>query len=256
MRELRERLRIGEVPVPPDGPFPDLSARERPEHAGLVEALRPSVIVEFGSWEGRSALAWLDYGLRAGLDLDLVCVDTWLGSAEHWLNEFPDSEWSRDRLKVSDGQPWVFDTFCNTILSHSKREKVTALRMTNGVAASIFRSLGLTADLVYVDGAHDFRSVVSDLLDAVTIVSSTGIVVGDDWGWPSVKSAALFTSVMRRHDVFTGPSASTYALVGRQPNSHDTRRELERQGWLRIGRMETIKHGLAPLAKSLNARRS
>ena len=63
----------------------------------LVDMLSLGCIVEFGSWEGRSALAWAAASQSQGLSPDIICVDTLLGSAEHWLDEVGIEEWERKK---------------------------------------------------------------------------------------------------------------------------------------------------------------
>lgn len=212
---LRAQLGIVGLPEPPIADYPDVEPRLKSEFVSLVEDLAPKSILEMGSWEGRSAIAWLNACRQRHLDTELVCVDTWLGSEEHWLNDFPHSEWSKERLRLYQDSPHVYDTFCHTIRRHNLHDSVVALRMTNRVATDVLRRLGYSFDLIYVDGAHDFRSVVSDLLDALTLIGPEGVVIGDDWGWPSVARAAGFVGLLKRARVFVSQSQSTYALASK-----------------------------------------
>src|SRR5687768_5229089 len=50
-----------------------------------IHALRPARICEVGSWKGRSAINMAKAVKSLGLNTEIVCVDTWLGSPEHWL---------------------------------------------------------------------------------------------------------------------------------------------------------------------------
>lgn len=213
LEELRAKLGIVGLPFPPPGDYPDLEPRLKPEFEQLVRDLAPRAILEMGSWEGRSAIAWLDACRQHHLTTELVCVDTWLGSAEHWLDDFPNSEWSKGRLRLENDSPHVYDTFCHTLRRNAYHESVVAMRMTNRVATDVLVRLGYSFDLVYVDGAHDFRSVVSDLLDALTLTGTKGAVIGDDWGWPSVSRAAKFVALVKRARLFVSHSQSSYALM-------------------------------------------
>ena len=38
-------------------------------------------------------------------------------------------------------------------------------------------------DLLYVDGAHDYESVLNDLRTWAPRVASYGVICGDDWLW-------------------------------------------------------------------------
>ena len=51
----------------------------------LIKQLKPSLIIEVGSWMGLSAANMATSCKALGLnDTAVVCVDTWLGSKEHW----------------------------------------------------------------------------------------------------------------------------------------------------------------------------
>ena len=52
-----------------------------------IERLKPNLIVEVGSWLGKSAMHMARCLGVAGLrDTHIVCVDTWLGSLEWWTD--------------------------------------------------------------------------------------------------------------------------------------------------------------------------
>lgn len=125
-------------------------------------------VVEIGSWCGRSACAIAE-GLGAGGEV--VCVDPWDDGLGH-LKQF----------RINTGNlPRNF-------------AKVTELVMTSKRA----RKLITTADMVFIDGSHEYESVLEDLnlWDSV----GTKIVAGHDYGkpdgewemfreWPGVKQA-------------------------------------------------------------------
>lgn len=50
--------------------------------AQVVDHLRPKRILEIGSFEGRS-MCWLIEHCAAQNPLEVYCIDTWEGSAEH-----------------------------------------------------------------------------------------------------------------------------------------------------------------------------
>ena len=63
--------------------------------SGLVE---PKIILEIGSWEGASTIAWAN----SCKDSTIICVDTWLGSIEHYQDNLKGTEWGRDRLYIEN----------------------------------------------------------------------------------------------------------------------------------------------------------
>ena len=51
----------------------------------LIRQLRLPRIIEVGTWKGRSAIKMALASKVIGLHTEIICVDTFLGSAEHWL---------------------------------------------------------------------------------------------------------------------------------------------------------------------------
>ena len=52
----------------------------------VIAAIRPDCILEVGSWKGASALYMGEKLREINQDCAVVCVDTWLGSVEHWVS--------------------------------------------------------------------------------------------------------------------------------------------------------------------------
>ena len=171
------------------GKHNQITPRESLALQDLVEVLHPAVIVEFGSWEGRSALAFLSHAKSSGYECRMICVDTWLGSAEHWGDLIPNSEWSFERLKVRRGEPNVLQTFRKAVRDHGFDEQTSIVRAPTSSAAPFLKRTGVRADLVYIDADHSYRAVLGDLRLAYLLKTSGGVVAGDDFGWHSVRLA-------------------------------------------------------------------
>ncbi|MDC3402513.1 class I SAM-dependent methyltransferase, partial [bacterium] len=195
--ETLASIGVGTVSPPlHGGPFPLISPRDNLIFDELLALTRPSLLIEFGSWEGSSALAWCTAADRVGGSLPLIlCVDTWLGSSEHWMNDLPNSEWSRERLSVESGNPRVFATFQNAVGVSRYQGSVIPFRTTTVAATEVLERLDVRADLVYVDAGHDTKSVLNDLALADRLVTDEGVILGDDWTWPSVRLAAYRFSI-------------------------------------------------------------
>ena len=51
----------------------------------LFERLRPKRVAEVGTWKGASALHMASLARELAIeDCEILCIDTWLGSIEHW----------------------------------------------------------------------------------------------------------------------------------------------------------------------------
>ena len=132
---------------------------------GLQE--KPVRILEIGSWEGRSALFFLNY-----LPLSrIVCIDTFEGNVEHRL----DSDF-RGLVFKAEGQ---FDF--NLAGFADRLEKI------KGSSATVLPTLAISGrrfDLAYVDGSHMAADVYNDAVLTWSIMESGGIVIFDDYEWP------------------------------------------------------------------------
>lgn len=179
-----------------DGPVDD----ERPTVEGgpesafrdIVAVLRPTCVVEVGSWEGRSAVLWGRLMSEYTADWLLVCVDTWLGSLEMWERDTGD--WSRAGLHLKDGYPTLFATFASNVRRAGLESRTVALPPDSAQAASLLRRHKVTADIVYVDAAHDFTNVSRDIRHAHGLLNPANprsLVLCDDYmsAWPGVQEA-------------------------------------------------------------------
>jgi predicted O-methyltransferase YrrM len=225
---------IGLVPTPqpPRGTYPKVTARDGEVFRAGIAAVQPDLVIEFGSWEGRSALAWLRHAGESGTPCRVLCVDTWLGNPDLWLGWMDDPEWSKERLRLEKGEPHVFRTFCSTMHRHGVQDRVVPFRCTTTTAARILEFSGVQADIVYVDAGHDLRSVISDVLDALVLVKPTGLVMGDDWGWPEVRAAVTMVCAVRRIPLAVSPDGASYAL-GRGPARPALQHLVDARGWQR-----------------------
>ena len=136
--------------------------------AQLLLPLRdyPANILEIGSWEGRSALFFLNYLFNS----HITCVDTFGGSKEHkndpqWISLIADIE----------------KRFDENLAAFSGR--VEKLKSTS-MAALI--QLGLQSqrfDLIYIDGSHVAADVYCDAVLAWSLLKLQGILIFDDYQW-------------------------------------------------------------------------
>jgi predicted O-methyltransferase YrrM len=125
---------------------------------------RAARVLEIGSWEGRSALFFLNYLPRARL----VCIDTFEGGQEHRAAEDAEAF-----------LPQVEKTFdANTSAFADRIEKIKA-RSTDALAL-----LGLANrpfDLAYIDGSHRAADVYSDGVLTWPLIEPGGLVIFDDY---------------------------------------------------------------------------
>lgn len=151
----------------------------------LIQQLRPSLIIEVGSWMGQSAANMASSCKALGLeDAAVICVDTWLGSKEHWRD--PNLV---QHLELKNGYPTFHKRFMTNMVNAGVSDRVLPVPMPSQIAASYLKDFGLQAELIYVDGSHDEKDVFDDLMAYWDLCAPNGFIFGDDWPWLQVSSA-------------------------------------------------------------------
>lgn len=137
------------------------------------------LVIELGSWCGRSSLAMASARC-------LVCVDSWKGSPGEQCEKDvvegrvdPWKEW-RDALVNWPGHN------CNVIAERGDlRDGEFHWKLLDAYKES--------ADLVFIDASHDEDSVRKDIDFAYRLLKPGGVLCGHDYGdwtgWPGVKAA-------------------------------------------------------------------
>jgi predicted O-methyltransferase YrrM len=127
-------------------------------------------VLEIGSWEGRSALFFLNFLPRARL----TCVDTFAGGQEHQeaAAASPDEARSLEALEQR------FDA--NVRAFAARVEKIRAN------SADALAQLGVTKrrfDIAYIDGGHRAAEVYTDAVLTWPLMQHGGMMIFDDYQW-------------------------------------------------------------------------
>ena len=153
----------------------------------LIEQTKPSVIIEVGSWKGQSAITMANCIKAHNLQTRIYCVDTWLGALEFWddLNDTPERD-----LKLKNGYPQIYYQFLSNIVHSNVQDIILPFPTTSTIGFRYFQKKGITPQLVYIDASHDKEDVYIDIRNYYSILSSGGILFGDDYiAWPGVSEA-------------------------------------------------------------------
>lgn len=152
----------------------------------LMDELRPSSIIELGSWKGASAVHMAQLCRARQLNCTILCIDTWLGGRDTYtdLDQYPE-------LLPAAGRFRLFEKFLTNIKRLGLSDMVFPMPSTTVDAADTLQKMGVTADLVYVDASHEEEDVAKDLRAFWQIVRPGGVLLGDDYaaGWPGVIKA-------------------------------------------------------------------
>jgi len=155
----------------------------------LIKETKPKIIIEVGTWKGASAIHMAELCQKHSLlDTKIICVDTWLGSYEHFLDLGPqcDPSWRND-LKITHGYPQLYYTFINNVVSKKLTNFIIPLPLPSNTAAKVLETKGITADLIYLDGDHS--NLASDINNYWFLLNRNGTLLIDDYGdenWLSV----------------------------------------------------------------------
>ena len=147
----------------------DWTSSHFPNWAKLLRRYRDHSVrvIEVGSWEGRSALFFLNYLPRS----HLVCIDTFEGSEEHRAH--PEA-FAHDLPEIERR----FDA--NLAAFAGRLEKIKA------PSAVALCELGIEErrfDIAYMDGSHRAADVYSDGVLTWSMLVSGGIMIFDDYEW-------------------------------------------------------------------------
>jgi hypothetical protein len=76
------------------------------------------------------------------------------------------------------------------IVGKGLQDYVLPLPLDSVNAANVLRHHHVEADVVHIDGGHDYHAVTADLREWWPMIRSQGVLIGDDYPhWPGVKRA-------------------------------------------------------------------
>ena len=156
----------------------------KPVFSELIREIRPTTIIEVGTWLGASAIHMALQCGKANLPAKIWCVDTWLGAEEFWYSDLEDRD-----LRLQNGYPQVYFDFLSNVVQHGYQDVIVPVPCTSLIAARILASQGIKADLIYLDGSHHPDDVVADIRAYLPLLRDGGVMFGDDYEWKSVCAA-------------------------------------------------------------------
>ena len=177
---------------------------DSPAFAELVAEVRPSLIIEVGTWKGASAVSMAEAAAHLGLGTKILCVDTWLGALEFRMDRHDAERFQA--LECRHGYPQVYYRFLANVCHRGHQDRIIPFPLDSASAALWLMSHGIKAGLIYIDGSHEEEAVYQDLLDYRELLAPGGRIFGDDWDWAGVRAAvSTFAddhrlSISHRHD--------------------------------------------------------
>ena len=130
------------------------------------------LLVEVGSWYGRSAAFMGVEIANSGKKVEFVCIDP-------WENGGPDLVGTKFEVREPHA---LYNSFlANT--AHV-RDYVKPLRMTSLEAVDLFEDESI--DFLMLDGDHNYPVVKDEIIAYLPKMKKGGIISGDDYLWPGV----------------------------------------------------------------------
>ena len=144
----------------------------------LVPQIKPSKILEVGSYEGASA-CYLIGKNEWHEDLELFCIDTCEGGITHKVANVN-----------MDAVEQRFDH--NISVAQTESGKNISVRKMKGMSSDLMPKLianghAGTFDFVYVDGSHEAPDVFLDAVLAFKLCKIGGLIAFDDYLWKENK---------------------------------------------------------------------
>lgn len=131
-------------------------------------------MLEIGAYKGRSTNAMVHICKELGKNVTIDVIDTFAGG-EHI------------------GNINTYDDFCKNTARISSR--IGNVFVSDSKEAYMILPPNTTYDLIYVDGAHDFESVLCDVENYKQFVSKGGIFAGHDYYHFEVAKALKHSSL-------------------------------------------------------------
>lgn len=156
---------------------PSFWGSRSPVFEELINELRPSDIIELGSWKGTSAIHMGELLKRHGCESIICCVDTWLGSNPDLWNE---SEY-KSALSLRNGHPQIYQQFLANIVHRGLDKTIYPFPNTTSCARQLLVENNVMVDMVYVDAGHEEHEVFFDTSGYWKILRPGGIMFGDDY---------------------------------------------------------------------------
>lgn len=137
----------------------------------VKSAQEGSVFVEIGTWKGKSTSCMGQLIKSSGKNIKFYAIDTFEGSDEVWHQE-----WIK---YLKDNNTSLFQEYENNLKSCGVYDVVNTIKSTSVEASSMFDDESI--DFIFIDAAHDYESVLSDIRAWYPKIKPGGLICGDDY---------------------------------------------------------------------------
>ena len=146
---------------------------------------------EIGVWAGNTSVQFLNRGVSKLELIDPYSVEPYKQSKEYpsyqdYLDKYSRILHIEDNDK--DFQKYYDQMYGQVKATVGQDPRVTMHRMTS---TEWFNTFDKKLDWIYVDGDHSYHGCLNDLESALKVVKTGGLIMGDDYLWPSAKYGKL-----------------------------------------------------------------
>jgi predicted O-methyltransferase YrrM len=141
----------------------------------LIPQIRPTRILEIGSFEGASACYLID-ALAGDHPIELHCIDSWGGGIEH-VEMGVNMSAVEARFDANIASAMKGSTHAVNFHKHKAYSDVALAKLLADPARR------LAFDFVYIDGSHQAPDVLSDAVLAFRLLRVGGVMAFDDYLW-------------------------------------------------------------------------
>lgn len=156
-----------------------------PEFKKYIDQIKPKLIIEVGTFFGGSARHMATLAKEHNEDVEIVCIDTFLGSVEHWHKH---SHFHPTFFK--NGRPPIYEQFLSNTIVKGLQKYITPFPIDSINGALTLQRYGILADIVYIDAGHEYESVSQDVKLYRNLVREGGVMLLDDSHYEPIQRVA------------------------------------------------------------------
>jgi predicted O-methyltransferase YrrM len=144
----------------------------RPVWEALIPQIKPTKILEIGSYEG-NATCFLIETLGREHNIEIHCVDTWEGGIEH---SGVSMGVVKDNFMHNTSYAVHASTHKVSLVIHNSKSDTALTKLLTDEKWGYF-------DFIYIDGSHQAPDVLLDALLAFRLLRIGGLLAFDDYLW-------------------------------------------------------------------------
>lgn len=152
------------------------------QHVTEASKIDLNFIVEIGSFIGMSTINMAKVTLEHQLKPLILCIDTWLGDMNMWINKEV-----YGALSPVNGRPQVYEQFVANVIGHNFTNIILPFSTTSILGARFLHIFNFRPQVIFLDSAHEQGETLIELALFWPLLQPGGILVGDDWYWKTVR---------------------------------------------------------------------